>query len=300
MTAQNKSFENWDEIRIAYQVARLGTLSAAAVELGVHHATVIRHIDALEKRLGCKLFHRHPRGYTPTEAGKDLMKIAAASDDQFTQLAARLNGQQDSISGQLIVTTLTGLSELFTPMLVAFQQAYPDIRISLLVDERKFRLEYGEAHVALRVGKKPDEPDNVVQPFASLPMSLYAHKSYIEKFGMPRNEADLKNHFFVTSGNTNAGAPYNRWLNDNVSDGQIVFRAPQMRSVKDAICAGAGVGFLTVVTGDANPDLVQIIPPYPNWEATIWLVTHVDLHRSAKVQAFTTFLKARFAEKEPL
>ena len=54
--------DNWDEIRTAYQVARLGTVSGAAEVLGVHHATVIRHIDALEQALGAKLFQRHARG----------------------------------------------------------------------------------------------------------------------------------------------------------------------------------------------------------------------------------------------
>ena len=51
--------DNWDEIRTAYQVARMGTVSGAADVLGVHHATVIRHIDALEGKLGEKLFQRH-------------------------------------------------------------------------------------------------------------------------------------------------------------------------------------------------------------------------------------------------
>ena len=60
--------DSWNEIKTAYQVARLGTVSAAAESLGVHRATVIRHIDALEAELGRKLFQRHIRGYTPTEA----------------------------------------------------------------------------------------------------------------------------------------------------------------------------------------------------------------------------------------
>ena len=63
---------NWDEIKTAYQVARMGTVSGAAEVLGVHHATVIRHIDALEGQLGVKLFQRHARGYTATEVGDDL------------------------------------------------------------------------------------------------------------------------------------------------------------------------------------------------------------------------------------
>ncbi|MEO1636831.1 MAG: LysR family transcriptional regulator, partial [Cyanobacteria bacterium J06631_9] len=61
--------DNWNEIRTAYQVARLGTISAAAETLGVHRSTVIRHIDALEAQLGEKVFLRHSRGYTPTEVG---------------------------------------------------------------------------------------------------------------------------------------------------------------------------------------------------------------------------------------
>ena len=67
--------DNWDEIRTAYQVAQMGTVSGAAEVLGVHHATVIRHIDALEGRLGVKLFQRHARGYTATEAGEDLLRV---------------------------------------------------------------------------------------------------------------------------------------------------------------------------------------------------------------------------------
>ena len=101
--------ESWDEVRTAYQVARIGTVSGAAEVLGVHHATVIRHIDALEARLGAKLFQRHPRGYTATEAGQELLKVARATEDQFAHLAARITGTTTEISGELVVTWLSAL-----------------------------------------------------------------------------------------------------------------------------------------------------------------------------------------------
>ena len=103
-------FDNWDEIRTAYQVARAGTVSGAAEVLGVHHATVIRHIDALEARLGARLFQRHPRGYTPTEAGRLLLAVAQTTDDQFAQLGARIAGAGEEVSGELIITSLPNLS----------------------------------------------------------------------------------------------------------------------------------------------------------------------------------------------
>ena len=108
------SISTWDEIRTAYHVARMGTVSGAADALGVHHATVIRHIDALEQRLGVKLFQRHARGYTSTEAGQDLLQVAQATDDQFTQLVGRLKGRGDSVTGDLVVTSISSFSPLFS------------------------------------------------------------------------------------------------------------------------------------------------------------------------------------------
>ena len=94
--------DNWDEVKTAYHVARMGTVSGAAEVLGVHHATVIRHIDAIEARLAVKLFQRHARGYTPTEAGEDLLRVAQATEDQFNQLVGRMKGRGDDVSGELV------------------------------------------------------------------------------------------------------------------------------------------------------------------------------------------------------
>ena len=119
---------NWDELRTAYEVARHGTVSGAAAALGVHHATVIRHVDALEARLGVKLFQRHARGYTPTEAGEDLARVAGASDEQFAQLASRLTGQGAEVTGDLVVTTLASFAPTVVPILGEFQRAYTEQR----------------------------------------------------------------------------------------------------------------------------------------------------------------------------
>ena len=177
---------NWDEIRTAFQVARLGTVSGAAEVLGVHHATVIRHIDALEARLGVKLFQRHARGYTPTEAGQDLARVAQTTDDQFQQLAGRIKGRGEGVSGELLVTSLINFSPLMVGALASFRATYPEVIVRYLTGARLFRLEYGEAHVALRAGAAPQEPDNVVQPFEQQAVALYAAKSYVAVHGTPR------------------------------------------------------------------------------------------------------------------
>ncbi|MBY6202111.1 LysR family transcriptional regulator [Maritalea mobilis] len=282
--------DNWDEIRTAFQVARMGTVSGAAEVLGVHHATVIRHIDALENRLGAKLFQRHARGYTATEAGQDLLQVAGQADDQFTQLAGRIRGRGDEVTGDLLVTSLASLSPLLVPTIAQFQDRHPDVRVRLISDARLFRLEYGEAHVAIRAGKLPDQPDNVVQPFFTQTIRLVASSDYVEKHGMLTEET-IEQHRFIGPNEDTPRAPFYRWLMENVPDRAVVFRASHMETVKEAVLAGIGIGFIAGWDQRGTDDLVDMLPSMEDWSAKIWLVTHMDLHRTAKVQTFVKHLK---------
>ncbi|MCG7494519.1 LysR family transcriptional regulator [Thalassobius sp. Cn5-15] len=283
--------ENWDEVRTAYQVAKMGTVSGAAEILGVHHATVIRHIDALETRLGVKLFQRHARGYTPTEAGTDLMRVAQTTDEQLSQLASRVKGQGNDVSGELVITSLSGLAPLLIPALADFQDKYPDVILRFLTGDRLFRLEYGEAHVAIRAGAAPEEPDNVVQPLIEQNTTLYASKAYIDKFGMPETEADFVNHRFICADDRNSRAPFIRWIWENIPEENIAFRSSDIRALQLAVHEGMGIGFTTTWSAQRHPDLVEIKAHSQEWPSPLWLVTHVDLHRTTKVQAFLSHLK---------
>lgn len=283
--------DNWDEIRTAFQVARLGTVSGAAEVLGVHHATVIRHIDALEARLGVKLFQRHARGYTPTEAGQDLLRVAQTTDEQFAQLAGRIKGRGNDVSGELVITSLVSLSALLAPVLQRFQTQYPEVIIRFLTGDRLFRLEYGEAHVAIRAGAAPDQPDNVVQPFVKQAIGLYAARTYVDNYGVPKDESDFAGHVFVGHDDAQSRAPFNKWLRARVPEDAIRFRSIDVWSMEAAVRAGTGIGFLPVLQAQGDPDLIEVIPSRDEWSGPLWLVTHVDLHRTTKVQAFLTHLK---------
>ena len=287
--------DNWDEIRTAFQVARLGTVSGAAEVLGVHHATVIRHIDALESRLGAKLFQRHARGYTATEAGQDLLAVAGQADDQFAQLANRIKGRGDEVTGDLILTTVAVLGAPLVPVIGRFQDQHPDVKVRLYTDERLFRLEYGEAHVAIRAGKLPDQPDNVVQPFFRSNVRLKASPAYVERYGMLDAES-LPRHRFIGHTDQTPRAPHLRWIAETVPEEAIVFRASDLYSARYAVCAGMGIGFIADWDRDGTADLVEMLPQMEEWSAPIWLVTHMDLHRTVKVQTFLRHLKEAAAD----
>ena len=285
------AFNDWDEVRTAYQVARLGTVSGAAQALGVHHATVIRHIDSLEAKLGAKLFQRHARGYTATEAGQDLLSVAQSTDDQLAQLANRIRGRGDAVTGELIVTSLAVLAPLLSPALAAFREAHPELTIKFLTDERLFRLEYGEAHVAIRAGSPPEQPDNVVQRFYEQAFALYASKGYIARHGRPTSLEDVGDHVFIGSADEAPRAPFFAWLKANVPAANVGFQVNQITAARPAMLAGAGIGFSTTWAERGCDEVEMVFPPRPEWNSPLWLVTHVDLHRTPKVQLVLSFLK---------
>ncbi len=287
--------DNWDEIRTAFQVARMGTVSGAAEVLGVHHATVIRHIDALEKRLGTKLFQRHARGYTATEAGRDLMAVAQTTEEQFGQLSSRIKGQGEVVAGELVVTSITGIGRLLAPVFASYSAAHPQVIIRFLTDMRLFRLDYGEAHVAIRAGAAPQDPDNVVLPLMRMRWGLYAARSYVERYGVPAGPEDFAGHQFVGPDAAEARAPFHKWLVTHVPPEAIRFRVNDPSDADAAVGGGIGIGFLGWHGARQNADLIEVMAPIPEWDSPLWMVTHVDLHRTLKVQSFLATLKAASA-----
>ncbi|MFM2354717.1 MAG: hypothetical protein RLZZ528_453 [Pseudomonadota bacterium] len=285
------AFDNWDEIRTAYHVARLGTVSGAADVLGVHHATVIRHIDALEGRLGTRLFQRHARGYTPTDAGRALLEVAQATELTFAQLANRITGASEEMSGELIVTSIPGITPIIMPTLARLQAAHPALVLHHVTDFRVLRLELGEAHIAIRAGQRPQDPDNVVQHLMPLQVGLYASRGYAEKHGLPASEQDLSGHRFIGPDENAPRTPFDRWLATRTETRQIVFRSNDFGSTFEAIRAGIGLGFMLRLLAERDSDLVEALPLSEDWGSGLWLVTHVDLHRTPKVQAAVAALK---------
>ena len=283
--------EKWVEIRTAYHVAKLGTVSAAAEELGIHRATVNRHIDALEAHLGTKLFQRHGRGYVLTETGEAFLTVASRTEEMLGDFAGRIRAGQSELTGEIIITTLPPLAGLLMPPIRDFRAKYPKTRVVLLAQEDLLKLEYGEAHVAMRAGRRPEQDDYVVQKFLDLPLAPYASSEYIRRKGLPADDSDLAGHDFIGNPNLKSRAPTDIWLSQNIPAEQIVLKTSDPRVAKEAVDAGVGIGFLPVPYARAIPDLHRVWPSREDWLAPLWLVTHVDLHRTGKVQAMLECIK---------
>lgn len=282
--------DHWTELRTALTVARLGTVSAAAGALGVHRATVNRHVEALEAALGTRLFQRHARGYTLTEAGHDMLQVANRAADMFADLEGRSRGRVGRLSGELIVTALAGVAPLVMPGIWAFHRAHPEIAIEFVAGAKLARLEHGEAHVAFRAGPKPAEPDYVVLPFRRIRFGLFASRDYVARAGRPDGNR-LDGHRFVGTVGEPMRVPYVDWMDAQVPRAALALRTTDQQVIRAAVLAGLGLGFLAEHDAQGHPDLVEIIQPCDAWSTDLWIVTHVDLHRTTKVQEFLGHLR---------
>lgn len=284
--------EDWNEVRTAWTVARLGAFTAAAEALGLHHSTVLRHVDRLEARLGVRLFQRHSRGCAPTDAGRLLLEVAGITAEQFERLPARLSGPEAEIRGRIIVTTVDPLADRLLAPIARFRARHPDVQVDVVAESRRLRLEYGEAHVSLRPGAPPAEPDNIARPLAPVDVALFASEAYAARHGRPAHLDDLAGHRFVGLMRTDPRAKSLIWLATAVPPEQVVYRGPDVRAGRAAVLAGLGIAPL--VTLWPEPGLVRLSPPVEDWRTPLWLVTHRDSRRMPKVRAFCEVIEEMF------
>lgn len=289
----NAQLNDWGDIHFAYQVAKLGTLSAAAEALGVHHSTVLRRIDTLEKRLNARLFHRHARGYTPTDAGKLLLKVAINTQEAFDLLLGQIAGVDEQLTGTLVITSVETLTHEILPIIAEFQLLHPEIRIEYVADPRVFRLEHGEAHISIRPGAEPKDPDYVVQHLRTTAAALFASSQYLTRFGGFQGLDQLEGHRFISSLRPLRNIPVMAWLEDNVPANQIYCRTSDFTAMRSAVTCGIGIAPLNASAAKQSSDLIAVTDFLPDWQSELWLVTHRDVHRTAKVQAFNKLLKRR-------
>ncbi|WKD49528.1 LysR family transcriptional regulator [Microbulbifer spongiae] len=281
--------EKWTELRTAYKLAKLGTLSATAQAIGVHRSTVMRHIDALEESLGIVLFQRNDKGYLPTEAGLEIMRLGEVTDNQFNNLSDRLQSREKPLQGTLTITMVNEVASVLMPTINQYQAQHPGMRMNIIGDLRNFKLEYGEADIAIRGGPKPETPDNIVLPLTTVEIVLCAHKSYIKKHGHPA-KANLQKHRFIALNERPIHLPWNDWIYSNVDEERIILTTSATQILSHALFSGIGIGGMPKTLVTANRELVEI-PVGEDWKLSLWTLVHRDMINMPKIRTFIDLLK---------
>jgi len=283
---------HWDDYRVAYQVAKLGSLSKAARQLQCNHATVLRHINRLEKALNIKLFLRHQRGYKLTDAGSLLTNEMPDIYKKFNRLEALLGSMEQDISGNLRITTLLEFAPLLNPALLQFRLDYPKLRVQIISTDEVIPLASGTVHVSLRAGDKPHDPDLIAHKLMSIKMAYYATDDYVQQHGLPESVDEYNQYDWVMPSIDKHHISIVKQVIQHLDNDSVVYQSNQMLDVQAAVKAGLGIGLLPEREASmlANLHRLNIEVNGTHQEGSLWFVYHRDLKNNAKVKNLYRYL----------
>jgi DNA-binding transcriptional LysR family regulator len=286
----------WDDFRLVKIIAEARGLTGAAATLGVNHSTVFRRLGQLEAGLGVKLFDRHRTGYALTTAGEEMCAIAERMDEDINGFARKIAGQAIAPAGELRVTTSDSLLvHLLMPILAGFRARYPEIRLDLVPVNQALNLSKRDADVALRATDAP--PETLVgRRLATISWALYGRREDFPD-AEPPDLATLYGRDWVTLGDNLSGLKVAKFVREHVAPERIAAKISTVLGLAEAIEAGLGIGAAPCLIGDARPGLRRLSEPRPEFSAGLWLLTHPDLRRSARVRVFLDYVAAEIAAR---
>lgn len=242
---------NWDDLRIFLAVARSGSISGGANQLGVQHSTVSRRIRQLEQKLGVRLLERKKGGYQLTPAGAEVEAAAIRIESEMLGVDAAIHGQDKHLTGPLKVTAINNMaSSVPMPMCARFCETHPLVELHVLVSNSDASLPQREADIAIRLTNWP--PDTLIgKRIVTVASTIYGRRSYVEQLmqegGNPK-WIGVECCEFHRSWTRRACTGQSHGF---VSDDTLLTLA--------AIKEGLGVSYLPCFMGDADPSLRKVV-----------------------------------------
>jgi DNA-binding transcriptional LysR family regulator len=287
-------------IQLFIRVVETGSFSKASVDLGITQPTATKHVAALERRLGARMFHRSTRGVTPTEVGTayyDKCKLIARELEEADSLAALM---QSRVLGTLRISTSVAFGRrVMTPLVLEFMQQHPELQIDLGFDDRYVDLVAQGVDLAIRMGRLADSQLGA-RYLGVNPWVLVASPAYLKRKGTPARPADLRTHDALVYSSVQGD---DRW-HFTGADGQVAqvpvrgpLRSNNLSALLAAARAGLGLAALPWYVAHESVGSGVVRPLLERWSLPaqeIHAVFPSPKFVPSKVRSFCDFLSTRF------
>ncbi len=284
---------NWNDLKLFLALLRGGNVRDAAKRLAISHSTVARRLDALETKLGVRLFERQLEGYQLTPDGEDMLHVAETVETEMLGLERRILGKDHQLSGSIRVTLVDALAtHVLMPDLVEFCHKYPAIDLQIDNSYQSADLDRREADIAFRFARNP--PEHLIgRQIATLASATYASQEYLQNHDLDDPESASWIGF-----STKESSP--SWVRESqFPDLPVRGRFPSLLIQLAACKHGMGLGMLPCVLGESEPSLVRLTPAKPDPAFCLWILTHRDMRTNARLRTFREFLTTALKRKRP-
>jgi DNA-binding transcriptional LysR family regulator len=284
------------------RIVETGSFSAVAREMNMTQPTVSKQLTALEKQLKTRLLNRSTRQLSLTEAGSAYFDSSKRILDIVNDAEANLGVLQTQLTGVLRINSSIGLGQMYLgPLVLKFQQAHPGLMMDLTYADRFVDLVEEGVDVAIRIGKLVDS-GLAARRIGTSERCLIATPAYLKKNGTPRTPQDLVNHNCILYAYLSTGS---EWLFGNDAEIRVkvsgTLRANNGEAIRQAVMADIGIAASPawLIQDDLKSGkVIELLRDFTPPPGEINAVYPSGRHVSAKVRAFTEFVKAEF-EKIP-
>lgn len=292
-------------MRVFVQAATDGSLSAAARHLGMSPAMATKHVNALEARLGVKLFHRSTRQLALTEAGSNYLEACLRILPDIEEAETAATSQRIKAIGLLRMTVPLSFGRCFVaPLIPAFCLRHPEVTVELGLSDAELDLIAGSWDLAVRIGRLADSPLQA-RRLGDSPMVVCAAPAYLDRRGVPRRVAELTQHNCLSY--TLSAMQGQHWAFGASGEHRVPVNGNLRANNGDALLAAAvrGQGIIyqpQFIVGDAlrQGELVALTLDRPPMAlGGIHVLYPPDRRPPAKVRVMIDYLAEAFAEHPP-
>lgn len=282
---------DWDNLRFFLELARAGTLLAAARRLGVDHTTVARRIQALEKDVGTPLFARGADGHRLSEAGRRLLPQVQAMEHAFHTVESAAPAPAEGLSGVVRIGATEGFGTvILAPALARFAQQHPKLVIDLLAMPRLVHLSRREADIVISL-ERPARGPVVVAKLTDYVLRLYASRSYLATHPPIRNREQLRGHTFVSYVDDLLFSKELQYLDELHRPDAFALRSTSVLAQYEAAAAGAGIAVLPAFVADRDRSLRVLLSGQASFTRTFWMSMPQENKQLMRMQSVWAFLR---------
>ncbi|MDB5888320.1 MAG: hypothetical protein JWM03_1192 [Rhodocyclales bacterium] len=195
MPRETASRQNLNDLQAFVLVAREGSFTKAAAQLGVSQSALSHTIRALEARLGVRLLTRTTRSVSTTEAGERLLITLAPRFDEIQAELSALGEMRDKPSGTIRITATDHAADtLIWPRLAKVLPDYPDLKIEIVIDYGLSDIVAERYDIGVRLGDQVAKDMIAVRISPDMRMLIVGSPAYLAKHPAPRKPQDLIDH----------------------------------------------------------------------------------------------------------
>lgn len=286
-----------EKLRIFYQVAKHGSISAAATKLRIAQSAVSRSISMLEEELNTQLFIRPggAKGVIPSDSGQLLLNSAKKIFDLENLATIEIEDFNKEPAGTLkIITSLGTINFWLIEILPEFLKQYPKFNF-ILEGYNDVMVEFEASDADVAIGPLiANAPDLVQEYLMSYPLKLYASRGYIENFGLPKSAEELDNHRLIIFSTLRKSFLGNVDWHLNLGCAPGVSRKPFLQVNSSLALTKAAKQGLGIISMNPNfpgvENLVEILPEIVGHRVDIYFSYNRNLKSSRRIKAFQEYL----------